>query len=79
MIHHLNKENIIECYKELKENKGCAIDEVIIEKYRGNLEENVKNLAKRLKDKSDRASRVRMRYIAKSNSNEKHKIIIPTS
>ena len=50
LIHHVNEENLIRCYKELKKNRACGIDEVTVEEYGINLEGNVKNLVKRLKD-----------------------------
>lgn len=74
----MNKENLIECYKELKKNRAFGIDEVTVEKYGVNLEENVENLVKRLKDKSYRANPVRTAYIPKANSKEKCGLGIPT-
>ena len=78
LIHHVNKENLIECYKELKRNRACGIDEVTVEKYGKNLEGNVENLVRRLKDKSYRANPVRTVYIPKANSKEKRGLGIPT-
>ena len=49
-----------------------------VEKYGVNLEENVENLVKRLKDKSYRANPVRTAYIPKANSKEKCGLGIPT-
>lgn len=68
LIHHVNEENLIECYRELKKGRACGIDDVIVEEYGINLEENMKNLVKRLKD----------RYIPKANSKEKRGLGIPT-
>ena len=78
LIHHVNEENLIKCYKELKKNRACGIDEVTVEEYGINLEENVENLVKRLKDKSYRANPVRTVYIPKANSKEKRGLGIPT-
>ena len=78
IIHHVNEENLIKCYKELKKNRACGIDEMTVEEYGVNLEENVENLVKRLKDKSYRANPVRTVYIPKANSKEKRGLGIPT-
>lgn len=78
LVHHVNKENLIKCYKELKRNRACGIDEVTVEEYGKNLEENVENLVQRLKDRSYRASAVRMVYIPKTNSKEKRGLGIST-
>lgn len=78
LVHHVNKENLIKCYKELKKNRACGIDEVTVEEYGKNLEENVENLVQRLKDRSYRASAVRMVYIPKINSREKRGLGIST-
>lgn len=78
LIHHVNKENLIKCYRELKKNRACGIDEVTVEEYGINLEENVENLVRRLKDKSYRANPVRTVYIPKANSKEKRGLGIPT-
>ncbi|WP_341788863.1 MULTISPECIES: group II intron reverse transcriptase/maturase [unclassified Rickettsia] len=78
LVHHVNKENLIECYKELKKNRACGIDEVTVEEYGKNLEENIDNLLHRLKDKSYRANAVRRVEIPKANSKEKRGLGIPT-
>ena len=78
IIHHVNEENLIKCYKELKKNRASGIDEVTVEEYGINLEENVENLVRRLKDKSYRANPVRTVYIPKANSKEKRGLGIPT-
>ncbi|KJV77275.1 reverse transcriptase family protein [Rickettsia hoogstraalii str. RCCE3] len=78
LVHHVNKENLIRCYKELKKNRACGIDEVTVKEYGKNLEENVENLVQRLKDRSYRASAVRMVYIPKINSREKRGLGIST-
>lgn len=78
LIHHVSKENLIECYKELKRNRACGIDEVTVEEYGKNLEGNVENLVMRLKKKSYRANPVKTVYIPKANSKEKRGLGIPT-
>lgn len=62
VITKVNEENIIKCYKELKKNRAYGIDLVTVEKYGIKLEENVKNLVKRLKDRRYRVNSVRAAY-----------------
>ena len=42
LIHHINEDNLFQCYGELKRNKACGIDGVTFEAYGENLEENIK-------------------------------------
>ena len=51
---------------------------MIVEEYGISIEGNVKNLVKRLKDRSYRANPVRTVYIPKSSSREKLGLGIPT-
>ncbi|MGL9725787.1 MAG: hypothetical protein ACR5KV_03765 [Wolbachia sp.] len=44
LIHFINEENLAECYKELKRNKACGVDQVTVEAYGENIEEKLKTL-----------------------------------
>ncbi len=52
LYHHINAEMLKQCHKELDGNKAVGIDRVTKAKYEVNLEENISNLVKRLKNKS---------------------------
>lgn len=45
----INYELLLECFKELDENKATGIDKVTKKIYENNLEENLNDLVKRLK------------------------------
>ena len=38
LIHHINEENLARCYKELKRDKACGIDNITVQEYGRNLE-----------------------------------------
>lgn len=52
LYHHINVEMLKQCHRELDGNKAVGIDRITKAKYEVNLEENISNLAKRLKNKS---------------------------
>ena len=52
LYHHINIEMLKQCHRELDGNKAVGIDRVTKAKYEVNLQENISNLAKRLKNKS---------------------------
>jgi RNA-directed DNA polymerase len=52
LYHHINSEMLKQCHKELDGNKAVGIDKVTKAEYEVNLEENITNLVKRLRDKS---------------------------
>ncbi|WP_341812053.1 hypothetical protein [Wolbachia endosymbiont (group A) of Conops quadrifasciatus] len=51
LVHLINAENLAECYKELKRNKACGIDQVTVEAYGENLEEKLRTLVDSMKKK----------------------------
>ena len=51
LIHHINEENLAQCYRELKRDKACGIDNITVEEYGQNLMENIRSLMVRLKTK----------------------------
>ena len=78
LAHHINEENLAECYLELKRNKACGIDGVTKEAYGKNLEENLKQLVTSLKNKSYRPKAVKRVYIPKAGKDEKRKLGLPS-
>lgn len=78
LIHHMNEQNLAECYYELKRNKACGIDGVTVEAYGEKLGENLKELVIKLKTKEYRPQPVRRVYIPKPGKNEKRGLGIPS-
>ena len=71
LIHIPDDENLKECFKMLKKNKASGIDGVSIEEYNKNLNENVKDLVKRMKQLSFRPNPVRRVNIPKANGKQR--------
>lgn len=65
LYHLLNEEMLLQCHAELDGNKAAGIDQVTKAEYEANLEENIQNLAERLKKKGYRPQPVRRTYIPK--------------
>ncbi|MEX0917096.1 MAG: group II intron reverse transcriptase/maturase, partial [Candidatus Paceibacterota bacterium] len=65
LYHLLNEEMLLQCHVELDGNKAAGIDRVTKAEYEANLEENIRNLAERLKRKGYRPQPVRRTYIPK--------------
>jgi len=79
LIHHINEENLAQCYRELKKDKATGIDCVTVEEYGRNLEWNVLNLVEKLKTKEYRPQPARRVYIPKAGKkDEKRGLGIPT-
>jgi len=79
LIHHINADNLVECFSELKRDKASGIDGVTVEEYGSNLEWNVFDLMERLKSKNYHPKPVRRVYIPKAgNKDEKRGLGIPT-
>lgn len=79
LIHLINEENLAECYKELKRNKACGVDQVTMEAYGENLEEKLKTLVDSMKRKQYRPQPVKRVYIPKTGSKEKRGLGIPST
>jgi group II intron reverse transcriptase/maturase len=77
LAHLINEESLAACYRELKKDKACGIDEVTVEAYGENLEENLKELVRRMKDKRYRPQPVRRVYIPKPGKRGKRPLGIP--
>jgi len=78
LIHHVNVDNLVLCYRELKRNKACGIDEVTVEEYGENLQGNLKLLVEQLKTKRYRPKPVRRVYIPKAGKLDKRSLGIPS-
>jgi len=79
LIHHINEDNLVQCFSELKKNKASGIDGVTVEEYGRNLEWNIFTLVEKLKTKSYRPQPVRRVYIPKAGkTDEKRGLGIPT-
>lgn len=71
LVHLINAENLALCYKELKRNKACGIDQVTVEAYGETLEEKLRMLVDSMKRKQYKPQPVRRVYIPKAGSEEK--------
>ena len=75
LAHLINEESLAACYRELKKDKACGIDGVTVEAYGANLEENLKRLVSRMKDKRYRPKPVRRVFIPKPGKDEKRPLL----
>ena len=67
-LYGLLDENFLKwCFWQLKRDAAPGVDQVDFYEYRENLDENIANLVKRLKQKNYRAKLVRRQYIPKLN------------
>jgi len=71
LYRYLNAQFLMDCWKDLNKNAASGVDKVTAEAYGENLEANIQNLVKRLKDKRYRAKLVRRCYIPKDNGKER--------
>ena len=79
LVYLINAENLAECYKELKRNKACGIDQVTVEAYGENLDEKLKTLVDSMKRKQYQPQPVKRVYIPKAGSKEKRGLGIPST
>lgn len=77
LAHLINKESLSECYRMLKRNKACGIDDVSMEEYEQELDRNLDNLVSQLKAKTWEPLPVRRVYIPKPGRSEKRGLGIP--
>lgn len=63
----LNEEFLLECWRDINKDAAYGVDEMSAREYEENLEENIRDLAGRLKRKSYRAKLVRRHYIPKGD------------
>ena len=71
LYHLLNEEMLTKCHRELAGNKAVGVDEVTKEEYGRNLEENIRSLVLRLKNKSYKPQPVKRVYIPKDNGKKR--------
>ena len=77
VIHLINEELLKECHKEMPTNKATGVDKVDKQQYEENLEENIKDLWKRLKSFSYTPQPIRRTYIPKAGSEKLRPLGIP--
>lgn len=67
----LNADFLKRCWKDLNKNAASGVDKVTAEAYGENLDANIRDLEKRLRQKRYRAKLVRRCYIPKENGKER--------
>ena len=67
IYHLINKELLLQCHKELDGKKAKGIDGVTKAEYEENLEHNIEDLVKRLKNKTFKPCPAKRVYIPKAN------------
>ncbi len=67
LMHLIDENSLRECFTRLKKDRASGIDNVSVEEYRLNLEENLTGLVIRMKKMSYRPKAVRRVYIPKDN------------
>ena len=71
LINHVNYETLKAEHKRQKKNKAVGVDEVTKEEYEKNLDENIKDLLRRMKQFSYRPQPVRRAEIPKGNGKKR--------
>ena len=71
LYHLLNEELLTRCHEELDGRKAVGVDKVTKEEYSRNLKENIRNLVKRLKNKSYQPKPALRVYIPKANGKKR--------
>lgn len=67
IYHLINEELLLQCHKELDGSKAVGIDRMTKDMYNANLEENIKGLVTRLKNKAYKPAPALRVYIPKGN------------
>jgi RNA-directed DNA polymerase len=67
----LDEEYLSECYASLATNKASGVDGISVKEYGENLEENLRNLVKRMKSMSYRPQSVKRVYIPKASGGKR--------
>jgi len=63
----LNEELLTESWREIKKSAAAGVDQLSAQDYEQDLEENIRDLVARLKQKRYRANLVKRHYIPKGN------------
>jgi RNA-directed DNA polymerase len=77
LVHLLNEETLKQCHHELPNKKAPGIYQTTKEEYEQDLDTNISDLVKRMKQKSYRPVPVRRTYISKPGTNKKRPLGIP--
>ena len=77
LVHLINPRNLEICHRELSRNKAPGIDGITKEEYEQNLETNLNDLVRRMKQQSYKPQPVRRAYIAKQGTNKMRPLGIP--
>jgi group II intron reverse transcriptase/maturase len=75
----LNEDWLHDCWPYLRKDAAAGVDRVRATDYEANLDENIRNLVQRLKEKRYRAQSVRRRYIPKGGSDQLRPLGIPAT
>ncbi len=78
LAHLIGREMLLECHNELEAGKATGIDRVTKEEYGSNLEGNVEDLLRRLKQHSYKPQPVRRAYIPKPGTEKMRPLGIPS-
>jgi retron-type reverse transcriptase len=62
-----NEELLKDCWRDIRKDAACGVDEVSAQAYEQHLGENIRHLVERLQRKSDRAKLVRRHDLPKEN------------
>lgn len=71
LAHHLNEQNLTECYHALAKNRAPGVDDVTWEEYGKHLTFNIRQLVQRMKDNAYHPQPAKRVYIMKSNGKER--------
>jgi RNA-directed DNA polymerase len=67
----LNEEFLKECWRDIRKDAAYGVDRISAEEYEKNLDDNIKNLVDRLKQKQYRAKLVRRKNIPKGDGTDR--------
>jgi RNA-directed DNA polymerase len=67
----LNEAFLKECWRDIRKDAAYGVDRISAEEYEKNLDDNIKNLVDRLKQKQYRAKLVRRKYIPKGDGTDR--------
>jgi RNA-directed DNA polymerase len=69
----LNEAFLKECWRDIRKDAAYGVDRISAEEYEKNLDDNIKNLVDRLKQKRYRAKLVRRKYIPKGDGTDRER------
>lgn len=77
LVHHINNNALYEAYKQLKRGKACGVDNITVDDYGNNLDNNINELITRMKSKTYLPKPVKRVYIPKPGKEDKRPLGIP--